>query len=290
MTRYFIPGVDKDYILSRSKYAQFLHITVNCLKLRMRRGMYGTEYVIDNGKYLFRLPKGNGDLHVPNPAAEPSNEPINPGPKVHVSNNGSAHDTGTASLSTQIKNHYNRGATHKGKTNYHPNMSGLKKANDIKALNKIRNNLGDEYTDEINDEVVMIARRNVAAKKEVLKKIKLNKKLDLNFLDKKNSFLKVLSFSEFVITSPSTTFLECCYLKIPTILFQTSKNQVHNFLYAKRHFLFFAYNDINNFKKNIKKNITYITSVSYLKVFNKLINAMKLSSKKNLLIKKIVNS
>ena len=45
-------------------------------------------------------------------------------------------------------------------------MEGCKKANDIKALNKIRNNLGDEYTDEINDEVVMIARRNVAARKE----------------------------------------------------------------------------------------------------------------------------
>ena len=127
------------------------------------------------------------------------------------------------------------------------------------------------------------------SKKEVLKKIKINKKLDLNFLDKKNSFLKALSFVEFVITSPSTTFLECCYLKIPTILFQTSKNQVHNFLYAKHHFLFFAYNNINDFKKNIIKNITYITSTSYLKRFSKLVNAMKISRKKNLLIKKIVN-
>ena len=127
------------------------------------------------------------------------------------------------------------------------------------------------------------------SRKEILKKIKINKKLDINFLDKKNSFLKALSFVEFVITSPSTTFLECCYLKIPTILFQTSKNQVHNFLYAKRHFLFFAYDDINNFKKNIIKNITYITSANYLKRFSKLVNAMKISRKKNLLIKKIIN-
>jgi len=126
-------------------------------------------------------------------------------------------------------------------------------------------------------------------KKEVLKKIKPNQELDLNFLDKKNSFLNVLSSSEFVITSPSTTFLECCYLKIPTILFQTSKNQVHNFLYAKRHVLFFAYNDIDDFKKNIKKNITYITSMRYLQVFNKLIKTMNLSGKKSLLIKKIIN-
>jgi hypothetical protein len=167
MTRYFIPGVDKDFIMSRSKYAQFLDITVNCLKLRMRRGFYGSEYVVDNGKYLFRFPKRNGDLHVPKPPNEPTNEPSQVrGPDVHVSSNASGHDTRTTSLTTQIKAHVNRGATHAGKTNYRSNMSGCKKANDIKALNKIRNNLGDEYTDEINDEVVMIARRNVAAKKE----------------------------------------------------------------------------------------------------------------------------
>ena len=163
MTRYFIPGVDKDFIMSRSKYAQFLDITVNCLKLRMRRGFYGSEYVVDNGKYLFRFPKRNGDLHVPKPPNEPGQVH---GPDVHVSSNASGHDTRTTSLTTQIKAHVNRGATHAGKTNYRSNMSGCKKANDIKALNKIRNNLGDEYTDEINDEVVMIARRNVAAKKE----------------------------------------------------------------------------------------------------------------------------
>lgn len=175
MTRYFIPGIDKDFKLTRSEFAKFLDITVNCLKLRMRRDLYGTEYVLDNGKYLFRLPKGNGDLHVPNPTSEPTNKPTKtiPGSQVPASNKGSAHDATTASLSTQINNHVNRnarqvnrGATHAGKANYRSNMEGCKKANDIKALNKIRNNLGDEYTDEINDEVVMIARRNVAARKE----------------------------------------------------------------------------------------------------------------------------
>jgi len=167
MTRYFIPGVDKDFKLTRSEFAKFLGVTVNCLKLRMRRGLYGTEYVINNGKYLFRLPKRNGDLHVPTPSNEPTTEPsMIPGPEVPVANKCSAKATVTPSLSTQIKNHVNRGATHAGKTNYHSNMEGLKRANDIKALNKIRSNLGDEYTDEINDEVVMIARRNVAAKKE----------------------------------------------------------------------------------------------------------------------------
>ena len=170
MTRYFIPGIDKDFIMTRSKYAQFLNITVNCLKLRMRRGLYGTEYVLDNGKYLFRFPKRNGDLYVPKTSSEPTNEPMIPGPLVPAAITGSAPAARTAVSYTKSKKQYNRGATHKGDTNYHSNMDGCKKANDIKALNKIRNNLGDEYTDEINDEVVMIARRNVAAKKEAAAK------------------------------------------------------------------------------------------------------------------------
>lgn len=107
MTRYFIPGVDKDFIMSRSKYAQFLDITVNCLKLRMRRGFYGSEYVVDNGKYLFRFPKRNGDLHVPKPPNEPGQVH---GPDVHVSSNASGHDTRTTSLTTQIKAHVNMDA------------------------------------------------------------------------------------------------------------------------------------------------------------------------------------
>ncbi len=170
MTRYFIPIIDKDFIMTRSKYAQFLNITVNCLKLRMRRGLYGTEYVVDNGKYLFRFPKRSGDLHVPKTALEPTIEPLIPDPLVPAAITGSAHAARTPVNYAGPKKQYNRGATHTGKTNYSSNMDGCKRANDIKALNKIRNNLGDEYTDEINDEVVMIARRNVAAKKEAAAK------------------------------------------------------------------------------------------------------------------------
>ena len=171
MTRYFIPGIDKDFIMTRSKYAQFLNITVNCLKLRMRRGMYGTEYVLDNGKYLFRFPKRNGALYVPKTAVEPTNEPTPiPDQKVRAANTGSARAARTPVNYAGPKKQYNRGATHTGKTNYSSNMDGCKKANDIKALNKIRNNLGDEYTDEINDELVMLARQKVAARKEAAAK------------------------------------------------------------------------------------------------------------------------
>ena len=73
MTRHYIPGIDKDFILSRSKYAQFLDITVNCLKLRMRRGLLGEEYVLQNDKYLFRLPKRHGDIKAKPTTVEPTN-------------------------------------------------------------------------------------------------------------------------------------------------------------------------------------------------------------------------
>ena len=169
MTRYFIPGIDKDFIMTRSKYAQFHNITVNCLKLRMRRGMYGTEYVLDNGKYLFRFPKRNSALYVTKAAVEPSQNPV-PVPLVPAAITGSAHAARTPVNYAGPKKQYNRGATHTGKTNYSSNMDGCKRANDIKALNKIRNNLGDEYTDEINDEVVMLARQKVAARKEAAAK------------------------------------------------------------------------------------------------------------------------
>ena len=170
MSRYFIPIIDKDFIMTRSKYAQFLDITVNCLKLRMRRGLYETEYVLDNGKYLFRFPKRNCDLYVPKTALEPTVEPLIRGQKVLESKMASGPDAVTPVNYTNTKKQYNRGATHKGDTNYRSNMDGCKKANDIKALNKIRNNLGDEYTDEINDELVMLARQKVAARKEAAAK------------------------------------------------------------------------------------------------------------------------
>jgi hypothetical protein len=73
-TRYYIPGIDKDFIMTRSKYAQFVDTTVNNLKLRMRRGMYGAEYIINNSKYLFHLQKRNVDLHVPKVDNKPTNE------------------------------------------------------------------------------------------------------------------------------------------------------------------------------------------------------------------------
>ena len=138
MTRHFIPGKDEHYKFIRSEYAQFLRISTNALRMRMRHGKYGSEYVIKDGRYLFRRPRDN--------MVE-----LTPGPRAL------APDSGT-------KKKYNRGATHRGEAQYE--NDAFRRHNEVRALNKIQRNLGDEYTSEINEEVIKIAQERVIAKKD----------------------------------------------------------------------------------------------------------------------------
>jgi len=59
MTRNFIPGIDDDYKFTRSEFAQFLGISPNALRMKMRRGTHNFDYVIKNGKYFFKRPREN---------------------------------------------------------------------------------------------------------------------------------------------------------------------------------------------------------------------------------------
>lgn len=139
MTRHFIPGKDDHYKFTRSEYAQLLGISSNALRMRMRRGQFGAEYVIKNGNYMFKRPR---DFTV----AE------------------TIHGQSALSPAASTKKKYNRGATHNGTAKYTNQF--FKQANEIKALNKIKKNLGDEYTDEINEEVIKLAQERVIKKKE----------------------------------------------------------------------------------------------------------------------------
>ena len=139
MTRYFIPGKDEHYKFIRSEYAQFLGISKNALRMRMRHGKYGSEYVIKNGNYLFKRPRAI---------------------KVQETIPGQSFKTPAAAA----KKKYNRGATHKGEAKY--TNEAFKRYNEVRALNKIQRNLGDEYTNEINDEVIKIAQERVIKKKD----------------------------------------------------------------------------------------------------------------------------
>lgn len=139
MTRHFIPGKDEHYKFTRSEYAQLLGISRNALRMRMRHGKYGSEYVVKAGNYMFKRPR---DMKV--------QETI-PG-------------QGFPSPAATAKKKYNRGATHRGEAKY--TNEAFKRHNEVRALNKIQRNLGDEYTNEINEEVIKIAQERVIKKKD----------------------------------------------------------------------------------------------------------------------------
>ena len=143
MTRHFIPGTDDHYKFIRSEYAQFLGISTNALRMRMRHGKYGSEYVIKDGNYLFKRPR---DIIV---------DSTTPGPRALEPGSGT-------------KNKYNRGATHRGEAKYE--NDAFRRHNEVRALNKIQRNLGDEYTSEINEEVIKIAKGAVYSL-EILDKV-----------------------------------------------------------------------------------------------------------------------
>lgn len=65
MSRNYIPGIDDDYKFTRPEFAQFLGISPNALRIKMRRGFFGDCYVIRNGKYLFKRPRPKQDVRPP---------------------------------------------------------------------------------------------------------------------------------------------------------------------------------------------------------------------------------
>ena len=113
MTRHFIPGIDDDYKFTRSEYAQFLGISPNALRMKMRRGTHNFDYVIKDGKYLFKRPRENM-------VSRPPNDHLNP--------------------SSQSKR--KRGAHKEGKANY-PN-DAFEMHNEMKILNNINKKFKSE--------------------------------------------------------------------------------------------------------------------------------------------------
>ena len=139
MTRHFIPGKDDHYKFTRSEYAQFLGISKNALRMRMRHGKYGSEYVIKAGNYLFKRPRA-------------------------IKVKETSHGQRSVEPGSGTKKKYNRGATHRGEAQYE--NDAFRRHNEVRALNKIQRNLGDEYTNEINEEVIKIAQERVIKKKD----------------------------------------------------------------------------------------------------------------------------
>ena len=129
----------EEYIFTRPEMAKLLGISTNALRCRMRKGKCDLEYRFDGKNFLFKRPR---DIKVEE----------------------TTHGQGCPLPATTTKKKYNRGATHKGEAKYTNDF--FKRANEVKALNKIQRNLGDEYTNEINEEVIKIAHDRVIKKKE----------------------------------------------------------------------------------------------------------------------------
>ena len=141
MSRNFIPGIDDDYKFTRPEYAKLLGVSNNALRMKMRRGGFADEYVVKNGKYVFKRPSvdkekrpgGNTD---PYQIIKEKNytykKPVKRG--------------------THFENNYTSDA--------------LRKHNEFKMYNKIKDNVGQEVLDEINPEVMKIAQERANAKRK----------------------------------------------------------------------------------------------------------------------------
>ena len=114
MTRHFIPGIDDDYKFTRSEFAQLLGISSNALRMRMRKSKVQYDYVIKDGKYLFKRPH---DYMVGRPSDRPSPSSLR------------------LASTTMNKQKVRRGAHKMGKAQY-PN-SAFEMHNEMNILNSI---------------------------------------------------------------------------------------------------------------------------------------------------------
>jgi len=141
MTRNFIPGIDDEYKFTRPEYAKLLGVSNNALRMKMRRGGFADEYVVKNGKYVFKRPSvdkekrpgGNTDPYqIIKEKNYTCKKPVKRG--------------------THFENNYTSDA--------------LRKHNEFKMYNKIKDNVGQEVLDEINPEVMKIAQERANAKRK----------------------------------------------------------------------------------------------------------------------------
>jgi len=106
--------------LNRTEYAELLGITPNAVRMRLRHGKLEGEYILENGKYIFKAPSG-----------ERANHGLTTGQK------------------TTLKKIYNRGNHHKAR---YPNEA-FRKHNEAKMLAKLKYNVDEEIQDLLPDAI-----------------------------------------------------------------------------------------------------------------------------------------
>ena len=141
--------MDEIYRLTSSEYAKLIGISNEALRSRRRRNQEEGNYKKVGSDYFWMTPLAGR----PNMAVTVANDR---GPRygIPVKN---------------VKRKRRRGVVARGEqTNYHeaPNGWQLEQANQIKALGKIRDGLGDEVVDEITPELFELAKKKIQAKKD----------------------------------------------------------------------------------------------------------------------------
>lgn len=136
--------MDQIFRLTSNDYSKILGISSEALRSRRRRGLEEGNFKKVGKVFWWKSPGKDRpyiDDHRPN-----SRRSMNPGTRKR-----------------------RRGVLEKGlPTNYHNANNGwqLEELNRVRALGKIRDQLGDEVVDEITPELFELAKKNVAKKKE----------------------------------------------------------------------------------------------------------------------------
>ncbi len=142
--------MDKIFRLTSSEYAKLIGISNEALRSRRRRKLEQGNFIKDGKEYFWKTPlRGRPDIEL----ATPNDRGLKYGIPV----------------SGSLKRKRRRGVMKKGEsTNYHnaPNGWQLEQLNRIRALGKIREELGDDVVDELAPEMFELAKKKLAAKKE----------------------------------------------------------------------------------------------------------------------------
>ena len=147
MSRNFIPGIDDEYKFSRPEYAKLLGITTNALRMKMRKGGFGEEYVVKNGNYVFKRPS----------AIKEKRPGGNIDPYQQIKEKNYTYKKAPVKRGGHFENNYTSDA--------------LRKHNELKIYNKITKNVGQEVLDEINPEVLKIATDRANEKRKKARQI-----------------------------------------------------------------------------------------------------------------------
>ena len=141
--------MDEIFRLTSSEYAKLLDLSNEALRSRRRRNLEDGNFKKVGKEYFWKTPvRGRPDMVV-----------------------AAANDRGSKALlpvAKSLKRKRRRGTMKTGDTNYHnaPNGWQLEQLNRIRALGKIREELGDDVVDELAPEMFELAKKKLAAKKE----------------------------------------------------------------------------------------------------------------------------